>query len=122
MHSLEELHLIDLEELESVMGVLAKSIQNLDNLRVLDVHVSPNFSNTKLRSRDVSALVPLLVGNTNKMLKEVDISPAIISKHNMLSLWMALHYNIHVCDLIYSRSNCFAINEIVAIEMELSLN
>lgn len=116
MHCLEELHLIDLDELEHNMDVMVKSIDKLKELRILDVR------NTKLRTRDVSALVPLLAGNSNKMLEEVDISRAIISKNNMLSLWMALHYNVNVCKLTYSRLNFFAVNEIVALDAELRIN
>jgi len=40
----------------------------------------------------------------------------------MLHLWMALHYNVHISSLIYSRINFFAIDEIMAIDGELILN
>ena len=116
MHSLEELHLINLDELEKQMKVMVKSIKNLANLRVLDLR------NTKLWKRDISALVPLLAGNTNKNLVEVDISPAIISKNNMLSLWLAIHYSVNVCKLTYSRINFFALDEIKALDNEIAMN
>ena len=96
------------------MDVLAESIGKLKQLKVLDVR------NNKLRTRDVSALVPLL--STNKTLQEVDISSAIISKKNMLHLWMALHYNINVCTLTYSRINFMALDQIMALDAELSMN
>ena len=79
-----------------------------------------DVTNRKLRTRDVSALVPLL--SSNRVLEEVNISEAVISKKNMLHLWMALHYNVKVCKLIYSRINFFAVDEIMAIDAELSLN
>ena len=40
----------------------------------------------------------------------------------MMHLWLALHKNISVCDLIYSRINFFAIMEMACIDMELKLN
>lgn len=73
--------------------------------------------NTKLRTRDVSVLVPLLT--KNRVVSEIDISNAIISKKNMLHLWMALHYNIQVCKLTYSRINFMALDEIMALDAEL---
>ena len=103
-----------MDELESLMDVLADSIAKLKQITLLDV------TNNTLRTRDVSALVPLL--SKNKTLQEVNISQAIISKKNMLHLWMALHYNVHVCRIIYSRINFFAIDEIMAIDGELVLN
>ena len=52
----------------------------------------------------------------------LDISKAIISKRNMQHLWLALHYNVSVCKLKYSRINFLALDEIGAIEGELYLN
>ena len=40
----------------------------------------------------------------------------------MMHLWLALHKNISVCDLIYSRINFFALMEMACIDMELKLN
>ena len=40
----------------------------------------------------------------------------------MLHLWMALHYNVHVCKLTYSRINFLALDEIMALDAELSMN
>ena len=79
-----------------------------------------DLRNTRLRKREVGALVPLL--STNKVLQEVDISKAIISKKNMLHLWMALHCNVSVCKLNYSRINFFAVDEIMALDAELAMN
>ena len=73
-----------------------------------------------LRTRDVSSLVPLLA--ENKVITELDISNSTISKKNMMHLWMALHVNISVCNLKYSRTNFLSITEMVAIEHELDLN
>ena len=115
MHSLEELHLINLDELENNMNVMVKNIDKLEHLRVLDVR-------NNMWKRDITALVPLLANNSNKNLVEVDMSPAIISKNNMLSLWMALHYNVNVCKLTYSRINFFALDEIAAIDLEIAMN
>ena len=106
--------MIDLNELENIMDVLSDSIGKLKHLNVLDV------TNTKLRTRDVSALVPLIT--SNRTLQEVNVLESIISKKNMLHLWMALHYNVTVCTLKYSRINFFAITEICAVDAELQLN
>ena len=73
-----------------------------------------------MRTRDVSALVPLL--SENKVLKELDISKSVISKKNMTHLWLSLHVNISVTKLTYSRLNFLALDEQVAIDAELSLN
>ena len=56
------------------------------------------------------------------MLEELDISKAVISKKNMLHLWMALHYNVNVCKLTYSRINFLALDEIMALDAELQMN
>ncbi len=58
----------------------------------------------------------------NKAITRLDISDSIISKQNMIHLWLALHKNISVCELIYSRLNFFAIHEMGAIDLELKLN
>lgn len=58
----------------------------------------------------------------NKAIIRLDISDSIISKQNMIHLWLALHKNISVCELIYSRCNFFAIQEMGAIDLELKLN
>jgi hypothetical protein len=73
-----------------------------------------------LRTRDVSALVPLLAENDT--ITKVDISSAIISKKNMGHLWLAFHKSISVIDLTYSRINFMAIMEQKAIDAELALN
>ena len=57
MHSLKQLHLVNMDELESQIDVLADSIGKLKELTLLDV------TNDKLRTRDVSGLVPLLTKN-----------------------------------------------------------
>ena len=96
------------------MDVLVESIGRLKKLTVLDL------TNTRIRTRNVSALVPLL--SKNKVLQKVNISQSIISVKNMLHLWMALHYNVTVCKLKYSRINFLALDEIMAIDYELQLN
>ena len=73
-----------------------------------------------MRTRDVSALIPLLA--KNHIITDVNISDATISKKNMMHLWMALHANISVCQLTYSRTNFLSITEMVAIDHELDLN
>ena len=40
----------------------------------------------------------------------------------MQHLWLALHFNVSVCKLTYSRINFLAIDEIGAIDAELYLN
>ena len=40
----------------------------------------------------------------------------------MVNLWLALHKNISVCTLNYSRLNFFAILEMKAIDAEMALN
>ena len=65
-------------------------------------------------------MVPLLTENSR--IEELDISSAIISKKNMQHLWVALHVNTSVCNLIYSRINFMAVQEIMAIDVELRLN
>jgi len=114
MKELTELHLINLEALEPLMDTLADSVQKHKKLKVL------NLRQTTLRTRDVSALIPLLA--QNHVITEVDISNATISKKNMMHLWMALHVNISVCKLTYTRTNFLAITEMVAIDHELKLN
>ena len=114
MTSLKSLHLVNMEDLEPLMDVLTESIGKLKELTVLDVR------NTKMRIRDVSSFVPLL--SRNRVLQEVDISKAIISKKNMLHLWMALHYNVNVYKLTYSRINFLALDEIMALDAELAMN
>jgi len=64
--------------------------------------------------------VPLLANNHT--IETLDISTAIISKNNMIHLWLALHKNIGVCELDYCRLNFFAIMEMKAIDAELNLN
>ncbi len=73
-----------------------------------------------MRTRDVSALVPLL--SENKAIEHLDISSAVISKKNMQHLWHALHMSVSVCELVYSRINFLALSEIFAIDVELELN
>ena len=114
MRTLNELHLVNLEALEPLMDTLAESIQKHKELKVL------NLRQTTLRTRDVSALVPLLA--QNHVLTDLDISNSTISKKNMMHLWMALHVNISVCNLVYTRTNFLSIKEMVAIDHELDLN
>ena len=64
--------------------------------------------------------MPLLA--ENRTIQYLDISGAIISKINMGHLWLALHKNISIHDLVYSRINFFALMEIKAIDAELALN
>ena len=64
--------------------------------------------------------MPLLANN--HAITEIDISNSIISKKNMMHLWMALHVNISVCKLNYSRLNFLSITEMIAIDHELDLN
>ena len=73
-----------------------------------------------IRTRNVDSLVTLL--SKNKVIEKLDISKAIVSKQNMMHLWRALHKNISVCDLEYSRINFFALQEMACIDMELKLN
>ena len=73
-----------------------------------------------MRKRDISALVPLLA--TNTVITEVDISSSTISKVNMQHLWVALHVNVSVVKLNYSRTNFFCIQEMRAIDAELRMN
>lgn len=73
-----------------------------------------------IRTRNVDSLVTLL--SKNKVIEKLDISKAIVSKQNMMHLWLALHKNISVCDLEYSRINFFALQEMACIDMELKLN
>ena len=40
----------------------------------------------------------------------------------MIHLWLALHKNISILELNYSRINFFALNEIKAIDVELAIN
>lgn len=68
----------------------------------------------------MAALVPLLTAN--RVIEELDISSAIISKKNMQHLWLALHMNDSVTKLTYSKINFMAISEFVVIEGELTLN
>jgi len=114
MPELKELHLINIDALEGVMDILSESLKKHKKVKVLDIR------QTNLRTRDVSALVPML--SENKVITEIDISKAIISKKNMQHLWVALHVNISVTKLTYSRINFFCLNEIRAIDAELNLN
>lgn len=68
----------------------------------------------------MGTLVPLITSIGG--LEELDISQAVISKKNMQHLWIALHFNVSICKLKYSRINFLAINEIKAIDSELNLN
>lgn len=52
----------------------------------------------------------------------VDISKSVISQNNMTHLWVALHYNISVIELNYSRINFLAIESIRAVDEEVYLN
>ena len=95
------------------MDVLSDSIDKLKHLKLLDLtNTSP-----LIRTREVGALVPLLT--SNRTLEEVNILTTTISKKNMMHLWMALHYNVTVCTLKYSRINFFAITEIFALDAEI---
>ena len=58
----------------------------------------------------------------NRTITHLDISGAIVSKINMGLLWLALHKNICISELNYSRINFFALMEIKAIDAELDLN
>jgi hypothetical protein len=73
-----------------------------------------------IRTRKVDSLVVLL--SKNNVIEKLDISKATISKQNMMHLWLALHKNISICDLEYSRINFFALQEMACIDMELKLN
>jgi hypothetical protein len=64
--------------------------------------------------------VPLLSVNT--VITEMDISSAHISRANMQHLWVALHVNICVIKLNYSRTNFFCLDEMRAIDAELRMN
>ena len=66
MTLLEELHLVNIIKLEDYMETLANSLKKHKRLRILDLR------QTELRTRDVSALVPLL--SANKAIEELDIS------------------------------------------------
>jgi hypothetical protein len=55
----------------------------------------------------------------NKVIEKLDISKAIISWANMQLLWLALHDNISITDLAYSRINFFCLTEIIAIDHEI---
>lgn len=58
----------------------------------------------------------------NTSIEFLDISKAILSKQNMINLWLALHKNISVSKLNYSRINFFALLEMKAIDNELYMN
>ena len=103
MLNLTDLHLVNLIELEPLMDILAESIKGHKALRKLDLRQN------NLRTRDVSFIVPLL--KDNKVLEELDISNAVISKINMQHLWLSLHVNISVTSLTYSRINFLALDE-----------
>lgn len=94
--------------------MLTESLKNSTHLKVLDL------KQKDMVKRDVGPLVPFLAAN--KTVEKLDISGAIISKINMMHLWLALHKNISVHELIYSRINFFAILEMHAIDAELTLN
>ena len=72
---LEELRMVNLVKLEDNMEALATSLRKHRRLKILDLRQS------SLRTRDVSALVPLLT--ENKAIEELDISNAVISRKNM---------------------------------------
>ena len=114
MKDLQELHLVNLVSLEDQMHEFAHSIQNLKCLHDL------NLRQTTIRTRKLDALVQMLMNN--KSINRLDISDSIISKKNMIHLWLALHKNISVSEVIYSRLNFFAIPEMGAIDLELKLN
>lgn len=40
----------------------------------------------------------------------------------MQHLWLSLHMSVSVCKITYSRINFLAINEIMAIDVELKIN
>jgi hypothetical protein len=114
MRDLQELHLVNLLELENQMDLLCESIKNHRLLKVLDVRQE------NMRKREVSALVPLL--STNFFIERIDISKAIVSKVNIMHLWLALHKNISVVELIFCRINFFALEEIKALDAEIVIN
>lgn len=114
MNSLRELYIIDIPVLEQLMCILCKSIQKHKTLQLL------NIKQTTFRTRDISALVAVLSGET--VLTKIDISTAIISQQNMSHLWVSLHYNISVTELDYSRINFLAIETMRAVDAELLLN
>lgn len=114
MSLLCELHIINIPVLEELMTILGHAITNHKKLKVL------NIKQESFRTRDISALVPLLAGDT--VLTDLDISKAIISQKNMEHLWVALHYNISVTDINYSRINFFALESIRAVDAELIIN
>ena len=114
MPELKELYLINIDALEGVMNVLADALKKHKKVKIL------NIRQTNMRTRDVSSLVPLL--SVNKVISDLDISKAIISRTNMQHLWVALHMNISVTKLNYSRINFFCLSEIRAIDAELHMN
>ena len=114
MKNLKELRLVNIAAVEKCMNELADTLKGLKNLKILDLRQQ------KIRKREVDALVPLLAENTT--IEFLDITDAIISKNNMGHLWLALHKNISVYELNYSRINFFCILEMKAIDAELALN
>ena len=109
MKELRELHLVNQNRLENFMDDLADSIKNCKHLNIL------NLKQDYLRKREVASLVPLLAKSVS--IETLDISSAIISKQNMIHLWLALHKNISILVLNYSRINFFALTEIKAIDV-----
>ena len=114
MKDLKELRLVNIAAVEKYMNELADTLKGLKNLKILDLRQQ------KIRKREVDALVPLLAESTT--IEFLDITDAIISKNNMGHLWLALHKNISVYELNYSRINFFCILEMKAIDAELALN
>lgn len=116
MQLLESLSLVNIESLENakIMDTLARSIKHHKYLKFVDLR------QMNIRTRNVDSLVTLL--SKNKVIEKLDISKAIVSKQNMMHLWLALHKNISVCDLTYSRINFFSLMEMTCIDMELRLN
>ena len=112
---LREFHFINIPELEKRMRVLSKSLVKHKTLELLDIRQE------HMRTRDISSLVEVL-SQRETALKKVNISKAIISQQNMAHLWVALHYNISVTELIYSRINFLAVLNIRAVDAELIIN
>lgn len=113
MKQLNELRLVNIPIMELYMLELSEALKGCKSLKILDLR-------QERRTREIGPLVPLLA--ENRTIQYLDISGAIISKKNMGHLWLALHKNISIHDLVYSRINFFAIMEIKAIDAELALN
>ena len=114
LNQLTSLSIINIPELENLMDILGSSLHKHKTLKTL------NIKQENMRTREIKALVPLL--SNNSVLTNIDISRAIISQQNMTHLWVALHYNISVTEINYSRINFFALETMRAVDAELIIN